>query len=96
MFTLWIIMAYFVFRITFQLGIHVGTESVYSLRKKIIGIGFLWLPIVTVQYSFSVANYDPCSMCVPPMPVAFFLAWIAFLVTDYLYQILMLSRVQTL
>ena len=68
------------------------TASVYSTRKRIIGLGVLWLPIVTVPYWFQVSNYVPCTLCAPPIPVAVFLAWITFLVADCLYQLRLLSK----
>lgn len=88
MLTLGIIAAYFVVRLIFQLD---HTISVDSTRKIIIRLGVLWLPIATVTYWFQISNYDPCTMCSPPMPVAGFLVWIAILVTDCLYQRLKLS-----
>ncbi len=90
MLTFGIIVVYFVVRLIFWAD---NTISVNSTRKMIIRLGVvLWLPIVTGSYWFLISNYDPCTMCSPPMPVAGFLAWITFLVTDCLYQLLMLSR----
>lgn len=89
MITLGIIATYFVIRIIVQFD---ETASVYSTRKRIIGLGVMWLPIVTGPYWFLVSKYDPCTMCSPPMPVAVFLVWISFLVTDCLYQLRLLSK----
>jgi hypothetical protein len=89
MIALVIVFVYFVIRFSLQFS---ESVTMYATRKKIIYLGALWIPIVTVPYSFSIANYEPCTLCAPPMPVAVFLAWISFLVTDFLFQLLMISR----
>jgi len=86
-----IIGVYFFIRVCFQLHIRETPASEYETRKRIIGLGLIGLPIVTVQYALHVTEYDPCSLCLPPMGVEFFVGWLSFLVADCLYQLLMLS-----
>ena len=84
--------AYFFIRVCFQLHIRETPASEHETRKRIIGLGVIGLPIVTIQYAFHVAEYVPCTLCVPPIGVEFFVGWLSFLVADCLYQFWMLSE----
>ena len=86
-----IIGVYFFIRVCFQLHIRETPASEFETRKRIIGLGLVGLPIVTIQYVFHVLEYIPCSLCLPPMGIEFFVGWLSFILADCLYQLWILS-----
>ena len=86
---LFIIGLYFLFRLILHSD---EVVSIDSSRKYRILLGIIWLPILTGSYWLSILDYDPCSFCAPPLHISIFLGWLVFLVTDCLYQLLMLSK----
>jgi len=89
---------YFVFRIFLQFYNRDGLLSIDTIRKYRIILGALWLPLGSLVYLNSliyfITHWYPGSWILGPLPVPYFLAWIIILVTDYMYQLLMLSKSQ--
>ena len=81
------IILYFGIRGILQVWIPRGSITIKKCR---IVLGIVSLPLVSIIYLdeliFYINNYRPGSWALVPIPVAFFVAWIIFLVTDTLYQ----------
>ncbi|TET06330.1 MAG: hypothetical protein E3J86_15080 [Candidatus Thorarchaeota archaeon] len=67
-----------------------------SERMYRVILGIVSFPVVTIFYSSEVINWVPGTMALPPMPVAFFLIWLVFVVTDLLYQFYMMYKIPVL
>jgi hypothetical protein len=80
---------YMYFGIRFILQVWIPRDSI-TIKKCRVVLGIASLPLVSIVYLTEVINYIaiwvPGSFCCPPMPVAFFLAYVIFLVPDTLYQ----------
>ena len=75
--------------IRFILQVWIPRGSI-TIKKCRVVLGIVSLPLVSIVYLdeliFYINNYRPGSWALVPIPVAFFVAWIIFLVTDTLYQ----------
>lgn len=84
---------YFGIRIILQVWI--PRDSI-TIKKCRVSLGIISLPPISLFYLSELIyyfdNWRPDSWALKPMPVAFFLAWVIFLVTDSLYQFHMISK----
>ncbi|TFG28758.1 hypothetical protein EU528_10750 [Candidatus Thorarchaeota archaeon] len=89
-----VISLYFGIRFILQFWIPRGSITIKKCR---IVLGVLWLPLGSAVYLIETIRYisiwTPGSLALPPVPVAFFVAWIIFLVADTLYQFHTISRI---
>ena len=90
---------YFVLRLSLQLT-SMKDRSMKSKRMYRVILGVVAFPLVTIFYLTDLINYIvnwvPDTWALPPIPVAWFLACIVFLVTDSLYQFHMISKIPEL
>ena len=68
-----------------------------TIKKCRVALGVLWLPLGSLVYLneliYFISIWYPASWALAPMPVYLFLTWVAFLVTDTLYQFQVLSNI---
>lgn len=72
------------------------SEPVERVRKLIVVLGVLFLPLSTILYLREILNYieiwTPGTWAMRPMPVEYFLVWMTFVMIDILYQFNKLSK----
>ena len=92
------IYGYIILRLSLQLT-GFSDRSMQEKRMYRVILGIVAFPLVTIFYLSDVINYIaiwvPGSWALPPIPVAWFLAWIIFVVTDLLYQFHKISKIDS-
>ena len=93
--TIYLILLYFGVRVILQVWIPRGSITIKKCR---VVLGIVSLPVISTYYLSEIIEYMsiwvPGILAIPPMPVAFFLAWIIFLAIDTLYQFHVISKIQ--
>jgi len=72
------------------------SEPIDKVRKLIVILGVLFIPLVAIVYLDEVLRYiedwAPGTWALKPIPVAYVLVWLSFVVIDILYQFRKLSE----